>query len=293
MNIQDRDAFLAKIVAEPSNTLAKLVYADWLDENAGSVKCPVCHGTPNPPFGSGGKSWSGCGRCSGTGFISDDNAARAEFIRLQVELSSPTLGPDGTGDSQSRSQIEQRAWSLWQSHWPKWVADERAYPVSLEYAVRIRQDEQYDNDVQLTFRDGFVSDVYCPLAWWAGGECGRCRMGVGNAPAQAPYSICPACRGTGRIPAHGRDVIAAHPITRVVITDRSPHLVEYPTPSANFWRWWSFVVPQDAPTRYQSAMLPPDVYELLREKHPFATSQSAADALSESLIAHAKSPIPK
>lgn len=79
-----QDAFIRKIVEEPFEDSHRLVYADWLDEHAGTVPCRICHG---PGFNRGGLGGPiGCTRCRGELVVSDGTRERAEFIRVQVEL---------------------------------------------------------------------------------------------------------------------------------------------------------------------------------------------------------------
>lgn len=75
--------FLAAITDDKSDLLPRLAYADFLEERAGMVRCSVCNAT-GASWGSEGK----CLVCHGTGSIPDGNAARAEFIRCQVELAA-------------------------------------------------------------------------------------------------------------------------------------------------------------------------------------------------------------
>lgn len=73
--MNERTAFLKAICDEPREDAHRLVYADWLEE-----------------YGEG---------------------ERAEFIRVQVALSFPTLGPDGTGDSGERYRLVRRERELY------------------------------------------------------------------------------------------------------------------------------------------------------------------------------------
>jgi uncharacterized protein (TIGR02996 family) len=87
----DADALLAAILAHPDEDTPRLAYADWLDETAGTVACR-CKGTGRYRVVGGG--FLGCPGCNGAGSIPDGNAARAEFIRVQVELAA-TADPPG------------------------------------------------------------------------------------------------------------------------------------------------------------------------------------------------------
>ncbi len=99
----DRAAFLTRIAAEPADDTARLVYADWLDEQeAGQVLCPACGGEKriksfigsetyihNADGFTGDKPWRwfNCQHCSCTGTVPDtSDRDLAEFIRVGVEL---------------------------------------------------------------------------------------------------------------------------------------------------------------------------------------------------------------
>lgn len=80
-------AFWAAIGSAPDDTLPRLVFADWLEENAGEVVCPQCfgrwepldHGNPiRPPC-------SRCGGYSGTVMVSDGRAELAEELRATCD----------------------------------------------------------------------------------------------------------------------------------------------------------------------------------------------------------------
>lgn len=108
--MSDSDALLAAILANPDDDAPRLVYADWLDENAVDVACGKCNGIgyalppirgipvkerigpdgrierymePQPPLIA---MHPKCENCNGTGHVSNGLAERAEFIRVQVEL---------------------------------------------------------------------------------------------------------------------------------------------------------------------------------------------------------------
>lgn len=93
----DESAFIAAIKAAPDDDAPRLIYADWLDEHAGVIECDRCKHRalvfdgekshlmiPNDAgqFVSPAK----CPTCGGSGHVSNGNAERAEFIRVQCEL---------------------------------------------------------------------------------------------------------------------------------------------------------------------------------------------------------------
>lgn len=93
-------ALTAAILADPDDDTARLVYADWLQEQEPGmdVECPRCHGdgaVAVPPPASAYMLSAMCGTCSGTGTLPDTGRRdRAEFIRVQCKLAR-TTGPDG------------------------------------------------------------------------------------------------------------------------------------------------------------------------------------------------------
>lgn len=100
----DEAAFLRRIIEAPADDTPRLVYADWLEENAGRLPCPECAGAKRvrdysfkpyhlpDGFGAEGVPYRvfDCPACQGLGRgASDGRAERAEFIRLQCQLANP------------------------------------------------------------------------------------------------------------------------------------------------------------------------------------------------------------
>lgn len=95
----DGPALLRAILEAPADDAPRLVYADWLEENAGGIECPRCHGQgtvgvsflykKGDPLAVEHKVPHGCTDCGGTGRIPNGFAERAEFIRVQIELAKP------------------------------------------------------------------------------------------------------------------------------------------------------------------------------------------------------------
>jgi uncharacterized protein (TIGR02996 family) len=107
----DAAAFIAAICADPSDDAPRLIYADWLDENAGEVPCRAtgcnngrvlrqnyehvknrllpaafdCEGVP--------LFREKCSACNGTSRVSNGVAERASMIRchIQAEKDCPEL----------------------------------------------------------------------------------------------------------------------------------------------------------------------------------------------------------
>jgi uncharacterized protein (TIGR02996 family) len=86
----DETALLATIAANPEDDTSRLVYADWLDENADArVPCPTCNGKGESAYviGAFGPFPNGCPRCdSGTVPADTSRQERAEFVRVQCEI---------------------------------------------------------------------------------------------------------------------------------------------------------------------------------------------------------------
>ena len=79
----NRTALMAAICADPADDTPRLAYADWLEENAGTVKCKECGGSG---WEAGREGTERCNECLGNEGPPDGRAARAEFIRTQVAL---------------------------------------------------------------------------------------------------------------------------------------------------------------------------------------------------------------
>ena len=107
-----RDAFLATIVAEPGDDLPRLVYADYLEEFGDAL-----------------------------------DAARAEFIRAQVELTA------GVGDAHRHAALEARERTLLALHAAAWLKPLRACGEALQ-----------NPSTHGLFRRGFVELVWMPAA---------------------------------------------------------------------------------------------------------------------------------
>ncbi len=98
----DPDTWLDQILLSPEDRTLRLVFADWLDEHAGTVPCDVCPGTGyiseldanwHPKKFN---QWLGpldaklrrhlCKRCGATGRLDDGRLEAAEFWRAQAHF---------------------------------------------------------------------------------------------------------------------------------------------------------------------------------------------------------------
>lgn len=196
-----------------------------------------------------GKPWfvEKCLTCKGQGTVPDGRAARADLIRIQIEIArmeesgepceiDPHEGHTCCDDPcmvcqsvERYDTLRRRERELFDRHWPQWSGEpERGYPVSGKVAVRVRTDEQYDNDIEYEFRRGFVESIKLPWLRFAGGPCERCPdcRGEGHAPGiekalvwwPGAVDVCPGCKGEKRRYVHDAEAtrynkqIGRHPM---------------------------------------------------------------------------------
>jgi hypothetical protein len=151
---------LAAVLADPGDDLPRLVYADWLDETAGAVPCPIrdCRLL----------TIEDCPHCRGSGTVSDGRRERAEFIRKSIAAAGNENG---------------------------WVLQPHVHHPRKElFRLAGLRDEQY------TFRRGFVESVTCSWAAWGGRRCADCEGTgtLEGGPASLANPPCRYCSGTGR-----------------------------------------------------------------------------------------------
>jgi uncharacterized protein (TIGR02996 family) len=227
----DELAFRRAICASPDDDLPRLVYADWLDEQPATERCP------NGPCLSGwvmradGRMGADqCRTCDGKGTTPTRYAERAEFIRVQIELASMTA----KGDWMNRqSDLELRELELWG------LLNQQLMPHELHSwlfgndAVIMQPTRVYNANAAIEFSRGFVSTLRGPLAaFWGDEECGRCK-GSGDDPEFRSFGCARCCdspkikSGTGRVSGPTAALVelaGREPVTRVEFTDRSPNV---------------------------------------------------------------------
>lgn len=217
-----RDALIRAILREPADDVARLVFADYLDEH--------------------------------------DEPARAEFVRVQVELARLPKGNPGI-----RSRLASHEAALWERFHEDWCE-----PVFLSLGIELVPSKcpspyRWDNTatlgrtaagrahpsgktadvnvVKFQFTRGFVSQIELPLASFM---------------------------------EHGRGIFAAHPVVSVLFTDRSP----FGLSGTSEWVWTFYPDGQ-----CYSEVLPRDFYVPLaahplnrggRDKHPHFLSKEQA-----------------
>ncbi len=265
-------ALLRAIVDHPQDDDVRLVYADWLDDQ-GDVprRCERCLG-----HGVISIDQNPCPDCGGKGSLPGPNAARAEFIRVQVELAcTPPCSAEVAGRwAADRAQItcprcalRCRERALLGLHGEEWVR-------SIALALGLKRwgnagitcgpnDPQAGTDWE--FRRGFPAALTCrAIAWW--GEPGR--------------------------PGHGPALVRAAPIERVEISDREA-LVTHQPPQA-WWAWGR----NEAVIRDISCCLPYPIYQFVdgwehqdgAGNRIYTTPEAARAALSTAALAWARLP---
>jgi uncharacterized protein (TIGR02996 family) len=181
----------------------------------------------------------------------------------------------------------------------------------LEAAALASLPDAWPAGIEVVFRHGFWTEVRCTRADWCGcPECGgkpprpvtagpvRVSFGGGaTVTASNVTSSCGVCRGRGQ--AIGPRVVAAHPLDRVVLTDRKPLFTRAGREGPGDWAWVREDIERDPHDRDLPAQhLPPDVWDRLEgydtspsartRARRYPTRDAAMLALSPALIAWAK-----
>ena len=183
---------LRKILDVPFDNTPRLVYADYLDENG--------------------------------------QEERAEFIRVQCDIlqlyeieCKCTFSPNNRSSTCDRCKeahkLEKRQDRLLAQNKPDWFTNYYQYVTVLKPVTQ----EQRTGTTFLVVRNGFISEVYCTLETFVGGECQRCYgLGVTNADGIAELT-CMQCNGFKETVGIAADLFAEQPITKVVITNTVIH----------------------------------------------------------------------
>lgn len=266
-------AFLSGIIAHPADDIRRLVYADWLDE----------HGRPE----------------------------MADFIRVQVEIAAlceKTRAGTVTAEESARHLgLFDREMEL--------IRTTGVYEETVHVTARWLRSVGIDYSHCVFNRGGFLHTVQCRMADWVGGECGHCQ-GRGElwnggwenrtTPIVQPdeMRVCLVCNGDRTRPGVGPQLVATHPVEKVVLTDREPWHNDRgsnPDPDVreelllpDVWVWLKEHVTDGPPNRHR---LPAVVWEFLqpdprRTTAGFDTPDSALDALSAALLAWASANAP-
>jgi uncharacterized protein (TIGR02996 family) len=223
----DELALLAAVLSDPGDDTPRLVYADWLDENA-DERCHKCDGAGTQPCPTTPDFSQTCSACWGK---SSGRRDRAEFIRVQCELAKWAAIPSvseaiGRGEivgyaehSERIHDLRRREGELLKSHGDEW------FGVDLH-------DENRDTTEPLpplrTSR-GFVEYVACsweawvatyaPAVYWrAEVACPRCPSfdTAMRLKMEDDEWVCWGCKGIYRVPNPGPPPPTAQPVARVV-----------------------------------------------------------------------------
>jgi hypothetical protein len=204
--------FIERICTNKFDDTPRLLFADWLDENARTVTCSKCESCS----GRGGRSFPPrhmgihrCGVCRGSGRVPNGNAARAEFIRVQCELarglvvgvdaaqhvaSVKAVGGFNTRESEEIWEryvwLQRRERELWGVLWPSLLtrvlpgAESGGWNQSeTTGAIRLKCGGWLTN---VRFRRGLVAELTCNSSVWLGyadvlyksmGRCHNCING--------------------------------------------------------------------------------------------------------------------
>lgn len=282
----DERALLGAVLADPRDDLPRLVYADWLEENATDEVCFVCDG--RRVIDSGGTTpWGDpidqdCPNCSGTGRVGNGFAERAEFIRVQVELARHPCGDTARreylgGDCYCASKepgfhclpcldlarkevaLRRRERELWRAVHQQVIPSELHHQLFGNDAAEGRPCEVRNANAGITVSRGFVESVRATTAELFGGECPRCggAGAVGHEYDRGVLGECDRCSGTGRTAGAAADVFASQPVTEVVLTDREPWTIRH-----DAFGWYDFAHP-GLGASHDESLLPTDLFDLL------------------------------
>jgi uncharacterized protein (TIGR02996 family) len=159
-----QEAFLADIIAHPDDDAPRLVYADWLED----------HGEP----------------------------ARAEFIRVQIEMERPDIDPRRLAILQNRERaLERRHGKAWRAFMPRWARKSSEFRrgfVTVLYGT-----------ARLFLRDGPRLLEQAPITELGLGDVQSCRRALFASPLLG--RITSLSVGYGNLDREGMSYLAACP----------------------------------------------------------------------------------
>ena len=250
MTDTERD-LLRAVNAEPGDDAPRLAYADFLDEQPDAYRdCPNCNGVPDQKRFMRATDWyrgktgpstvvTTCPECDGAGFVPDDaRKRRAEFIRVQIELSKPP-----TRASAKLAGVVAPHLSADRVR----VVTEPGRKALLEREAELHPTARHEYqfgcadlipkgaviDDRITFVRGFVGKLMCSAADWLRYadkafwspkqrvRCDWCKDGWHYSPGRehrhgGETSKCSTCDGTGFVPRPFDP--ACQPLTDVTLT---------------------------------------------------------------------------
>jgi uncharacterized protein (TIGR02996 family) len=298
----DGTALLAAVLDAPADDAPRLVYADWLEENATADHvgpCPECGGKPRHKLvtrnGEEYRYEQIVCKCAWRRFAVPGNgfAERAEFIRVQCALARTAEV------SVASTRLMARERELWSA--PLVLRDLPDAGVCELPPLTIHPAEHGQLLSSCLVRRGFVAEVRAPMGVLVGGPCGRC-VGSGirgheveDASGDVDWtaSPCPACSGSGRTPGVLAALCATQPVEKAAAVD--VQTVEV----ANRWHLFrSGDRPFDPRSPWQ---IPGDLYDMIElhdDMYAFTTAGVTAKAwedrdgyvaaLSRALLAHGR-----
>ena len=187
---------LQVVLERPDDDLPRLVYADWLEENAGPVPCERCKGKGGYPAFH--LAWQPCPDCLTAGTVSDTRRERAEFVRVQVELArleAEWEGGSRAGKHARRDALRRRERELWK------VISKTVFPEFFAYLER----SPWEATVRLTLNPEDGTDFVAAVS-----------------PQTLAFVSCGFVKALALTAAdwmaHADSLTAAHPITEVALT---------------------------------------------------------------------------
>jgi len=180
--LSDGERLLRAVAADPAADDPRLQYADWVQDQP-DAPCPACKGAGRLDADHRPGTIE-CALCRGRGCRPGENAARAEFIRVQIEMARTEECPHAWAlkDDPACRYCQLRDLNDWYQHNPvagrtppAWRADPW---VGLRGAHALA--------FAATWRRGFVADLSCSAEDW-----------VTFADRLYWHPQCTACRGTG------------------------------------------------------------------------------------------------
>lgn len=255
----EEQALLAAVRAAPDDDLPRLVYADWLDDQE------------NPAA-----------------------TARALFIRAAVQLENVKRAAKNRRQRSARRKVHAAAFAAFQI---VGRVQELDLKPCADHGHPYRFLSASEGSVELEWSRGLVHIVRCNLSDWCGRNCLSCH-GDGQIEYPEGEHRCHqfGC-DSGRIGAIGPAVVAAHPISQVVLAGREPAVEDgrycWNVSASHNWRIAAtdYSVPM-APDYLPGAIgnhLPgtpkPDMGEWV---FSYPTREAALSASSAALIAWAK-----
>lgn len=206
--MNQQDAFLESIVADPQDDSVRLIFADWLEENSGNHNtCPVCLGSGFSPISDPKWGNDTCPNCTGDGKMHNGFANRAGFIRTQIALSKLTPYPqlkhieEKAKQLETRSALEELEKQLLRDCGVMWIPEygrfARFEKESEPFKIVAALSDQMPHlvlDTEYLFTRGFVSKVSTTCEVWL---------------------------------KHGKEIAAKCPLEEVKLTDRHPRTPRY------------------------------------------------------------------